>query len=85
MIPFKQLLNESASVWDLRDQRKKKEKEAESLVAKFRKKGYILGDVSMEDVEKNYKDDKDVQRYINVQKELENINSQIRELNLKSS
>lgn len=85
MIPFKQWLNESTSIWELRDQRKKKEKEAESLVAKFRKKGYILGDVSMEDVEKEYKDDKDVQRYINVQEELENINNEIRKLNSKSS
>jgi DNA-binding winged helix-turn-helix (wHTH) protein len=85
MIPFKQWLNESTSIWELRIQRKNKEKEAESLVATFRKKGYILGDVSMEDVEKEYKDDKDVQRYINVQEELENINNEIRKLNSKSS
>jgi hypothetical protein len=67
------------SAWDLRDQKKKLDKQIQKVVNNFYKNGW--SSMSTEEIEEKYPDHKDVKEYRKLNDQLEDLMKKIKELN----
>ncbi len=67
------------SAWDLRDQKKKLDKQIQKVVNNFYKHGW--SSMSTEEIEEKYPDHKDVKEYRKLNDQLEDLMKKIKELN----